>query len=167
MDIILIQSYKIPIIELIGKWQADNPLEKLWINDTQEDHSFAFQKGTQMQQKIFSKNFGDVQLKESDIGQFKDGLGVFANKDFKAGEIVIKWKLKILTKHQYQDLPLYEKENFCHKRDGIQWLYPDPERHVNRSKNPNVVPNFEMQANIALRDIKKGEELSIAKEVEI
>jgi hypothetical protein len=45
---------------------------------------------------------------------------------------------------------------------SIHWLYPDPERHVNRSKNPNVLPNFEKQANIALRDIRKGEELSIA-----
>jgi hypothetical protein len=105
-----------------------------------------------------------VQLKKSGIGQFVDGLGVFAKRDFKAGEVVIKWNLKALTEQQYQDLPLYEKENFCHNREGIQWLYPDPERHVNRFKNPNVVPNFEMQANIALRDIKKGEELSIAED---
>lgn len=115
-----------------------------------------------MQQEIFSKDFGNLQLKESGIRQFKDGLGVFANRDFKAGEIVIKWNLKALTEQQYQELPLYEKENFCHKRNGIQWLYPEPERHVNRFKNPNVAPNFEMQADIALRDIKKGEELSIA-----
>jgi hypothetical protein len=115
-----------------------------------------------MQQEIFSKNFGDVQLKKSGIGQFEDSLGVFANRDFKAGEIVIQWNLKALTEQQHQNLPLQEKENFCHKREGVYWLYPDPERHVNRFKNPNVAPNFDMQANIALRDIKKGEELSIA-----
>ncbi len=108
-----------------------------------------------MQQEIFSKDFEDVELKKSGIGQFKDRLGVFAKRDFKAG-IVIKWNLKSLTDKQYHELPFYEKENFCHKREGTLWLYPDPERHVNRFKNPNVVPNFELQANIALRDIKKG-----------
>lgn len=94
--------------------------------------------------------------------QFEDGLGVFANRDFKAGEIVIKWDLRSLSPQQYQELSEYEKENFCHKRDGIQWLYPEPERHVNRCKTPNVVPDFKLQANLAIRDIEKGEELSIA-----
>jgi hypothetical protein len=49
-------------------------------------------------------------------------------------------------------------------RNGVSkevYYYPDPERHVNRSKNPNVAPDFEREANIALCDIKKGEELSI------
>jgi hypothetical protein len=103
-----------------------------------------------------------ILLKESKIGQFDDGIGVFANQDFKKGEIVIKWDLKILSDEEYKNLPEYEKINFCHQRNGIRWLYPDPERHVNRFHTPNVVPDFEKQANIALRDIKKGEELSIA-----
>lgn len=114
-----------------------------------------------MQKETFSKNFVDVQLKKSGIGQFEDGLGVFANRDFKKGETVIKWNLKILTEEQYQQLSTYERENFCHKRSGICYYYPDPERHVNRFKDPNVVPDFEKEANIALRDIQKGEELSI------
>lgn len=75
---------------------------------------------------------------------------------------MIKWNLKALSKDEYDKLPQYEKDNFCHQRNGIQWLYPDPERHVNRFNHPNVAPDFEKQANIALRDIKKGEELSIA-----
>lgn len=107
-------------------------------------------------------HFGDVQLKKSEIGQFEDGLGVFANRDFKIGEVVLHWNLKALTEEQYAKLSEYEKENFCHKRNGIRWLYPDPERHVNRFKDPNVVPDFDKQANISLRPIKKGEELSIA-----
>lgn len=114
-----------------------------------------------MQQERIVKDFGDVQLKKSGIGQFEDGLGVFANRDFKKGEVVIKWDLKILTEDQFQELPLYEKENFCHKRNGIRYYYPDPERHVNRFKKPNVFPDFKMKANIVLRDIQKGEELSI------
>lgn len=58
-------------------------------------------------------------------------------------------------------LPLYEKENFCHKRKGVIYSYPEPERHVKRSPNPNVFPDFEKEANIALRGIEMGEELSI------
>lgn len=111
-------------------------------------------------------DFGDVLIKKSGIGQFKDGLGVFANRNFKKGERVIKWNLKILTQEEYRKLPEYEKNNFCHKRSGITYCYPDPERHVNRSKNPNVVPDFEQEANLALRDIKKGEELSISDSTE-
>ena len=37
-------------------------------------------------------------------------------------------------------------------------------RHVNRSSHPNVSPDFEKKANIALRDIAKGEEIFIAQE---
>lgn len=108
------------------------------------------------------RNLESVQLKESKIGQFDDGIGVFANRDFKKGEVVIKWHLKSLSDEEYKNLSEYEKSNYCHQRGGIYWLYPDPERHVNRFHSPNVIPDFEKQANIAIRDIKKGEELSIA-----
>ncbi|MGD2168699.1 MAG: SET domain-containing protein [Chlamydiota bacterium] len=107
-------------------------------------------------------NSKDVEIKRSGIGQFQDGLGVFAKKDFKQGDVVIKWNLSILSPKEYRELPRYEQENFCHTRNGSIYFYPDPERHVNRSSNPNVVPDFEKEANIALRDIKKGEELSIS-----
>lgn len=115
-----------------------------------------------MSQEKALLDFGDIQIKESKIGQFNDRLGAFAKRDFRNGEVVIKWQLKALSEKEYKKLPKYEKDNFCHQRSGIRWLYPDPERHVNRSSDPNVMPNFETQANIALRDIKKGEELSIA-----
>ncbi|MGC1879184.1 MAG: SET domain-containing protein [Rhabdochlamydiaceae bacterium] len=115
-----------------------------------------------MEKDNIIKNFGDVYLKKSNIGQFEDGLGVFANRNFKKGEIVIKWNLIALSEKEYSQLPKYEKKNFCHQRHSIRWFYPDPERHVNRFKHPNVAPDFEKQANIALRDIKKGDELAIA-----
>lgn len=104
----------------------------------------------------------DVIIKQSNIGQFSDGLGVFANRDFSKGEIVIKWHLKKLSLQEYNELPEYEKSNFCHVRQDTIYFYPDPERHVNRSKTPNVISDIENQANIALRDIKKGEELAIS-----
>ncbi len=110
-------------------------------------------------------NFGDVIIKKSKIGQFKDNLGVFANRDFKKGEVVIKYHLKSLTKEEYEQLPEAEK-HFTHERNGVIYYYPDPERHVNRYKNPNVYPDFKKGADIALRDIKKGEELSILDTIE-
>ncbi len=107
----------------------------------------------------------DVEIKKSNIGQFEDGLGVFAIRDFSKGEVVLKWNLSVLSEGEYNELPSYERENFCHKRNGKIYFYPDPERHVNRSANPNVYPDFEKEVDIALRDIKPGDELSIAKEV--
>lgn len=112
--------------------------------------------------KVDSRDFGNVQIKQSKIGQFKDGLGVFANREFAKGDVVIQWNLKILKQQDFENLPKYEQENFCHRRNGNIYYYPDPERHVNRSKKPNVVPDFVRGANIALCDIRKGEELSIS-----
>jgi tRNA(adenine34) deaminase len=120
------------------------------------------QKESGARQETTIKDFGDILLKESKIGQFDDRIGAFANRNFKKGEVVIKWDLKALSEDEYEKLPQYEKENFCHHRNGICWLYPYPERHVNRFSHPNVVLDFDKQANIALRDFIKGEELSIA-----
>ena len=103
----------------------------------------------------------DVQVKKSTIGQFEDGLGVFANQKFKKGDVVIKWNLKTLNKEEFNNLSEYERKKFCHHRNGIIYLYPNPERHVNRSEHPNVIPDFNKEADVALRDIEIGEELSI------
>jgi len=89
-------TVKIPFTTLIGKWQEGNPLEKHlpitknflsswdsenWISDVQEDHSIAYQKETNTQNEKLLKDFGDVQLKNSDTAQFKDNLSIFANID--------------------------------------------------------------------------------------
>lgn len=113
---------------------------------------------------MVSVNQDSVEIRKSNIGQFSDGLGVFALRDFKKGEEVIKWNLTTLTEEEYTRLPEAEK-HFTHKRKGIIYHYPEPERHVNRYENPNVYPDFETNADVALRDIKKGEELSIQKDI--
>lgn len=107
---------------------------------------------------------GNVEIKKSGIGQFNDGLGVFALRDFTKGEQVMKYNLQTLTEDEYDQLPAAEK-HFTHKRHNVIYYYPDPERHVNRHTDPNVYPDFEQDANIALRGIKKGEELSIEKDI--
>lgn len=54
----------------------------------------------------------DIIIKKSKIGQFDKG--VFANKDFKKGEIVIKYHLTPLTRKEFEKLPEIEKQ-FTHK----------------------------------------------------
>jgi len=100
----------------------------------------------------------NVIIKKSKIGQFEKG--VFANRDFKKGEIVIRYNnLKPLTKKEFEDLPEREKQ-FVHKHWGVIYLYPSPARHVNHSSNPNTVQNLKERYDIAITDIKKGEEIT-------
>ena len=87
------------------------------------------------------------------------GKGVYANRDFKKGGVVIKYNLKPLTKEEYKNLPREEKY-FTHTHWGVRQLYSIPERYVNRSDNPNTYHKYEdlkNQADVAIRDIKKGE----------
>jgi catechol 2,3-dioxygenase-like lactoylglutathione lyase family enzyme len=85
------------------------------------------------------------------------GKGVYANRDFKRGEVVIKYHLKPISKAQYSKLPESEKM-FTHTHWGQTYLYSEPERYVNHNKaNPNVYQDLFQQCDVALRDIKKGE----------
>lgn len=100
----------------------------------------------------------DVIIKKSKIGQFDKG--VFANRDFKKGEIVIRYtNIKPLTKKEFQNLPESEKQ-FTHKHWGVICLYLSPARYVNHSPNPNTVQNLKERYDVAIRDIKKGEEIT-------
>ncbi len=84
------------------------------------------------------------------------GMGVYAGRDFKKGEVVIKYKLKTLTDDEFNRLPGDEKE-FAHVHNGSIHLYSEPERYVNHSANPNTFQDFKNWCDIALRNIKKGE----------
>ncbi len=101
----------------------------------------------------------DVVIKKSTIGQFPDGKGVFAKRDFKKGEVVIRYRLKPLTEEERERLTESEKE-FTHSHWGQIYLYPEPERYVNHSNNPNTIQDLKKKEDIALRDIKKGEEIT-------
>jgi len=84
------------------------------------------------------------------------GKGVYAGRDFKKGEIVIKYNLKVLTDEEFKKLPDSEKE-FTHTHWGVTNLYSEPEKYVNHSKNPNTYQDLKNNYDIASRDIKKGE----------
>lgn len=84
------------------------------------------------------------------------GKGVYANRDFKKGEVVIAYNLTPLTEKEYKKLSRQEKM-FTHRHWGTINLYAEPERYVNHAENPNTYQDLIKQCDIALRDIKKGE----------
>ncbi len=84
------------------------------------------------------------------------GKGVYADKDFKKGDVVIKYNLKPLTLEEFENLPGSEKI-FTHTHKGQIYLYSEPERYVNHSFKGNVYQDLVKQCDLALRDIKKGE----------
>jgi hypothetical protein len=84
------------------------------------------------------------------------GRGVYANKSFKEGEVVIQYDLKFLTKEEFKKLPKTEKI-FTHSHRGKVYLYGKPERYVNHSNNPNTYQDLEKGQDIASREIEKGE----------
>lgn len=87
------------------------------------------------------------------------GKGVYANREFKKDEVVIRYRLKSLTEEEYENLPRHEKM-FTHKHWGAIHLYSEPERYVNHSLTPNTYQDLEKQCDIALRDIEKGEAIT-------
>lgn len=87
------------------------------------------------------------------------GKGVYANRNFKKGELVIKYNLKPLTKEEYKNLPKSE-QMFTHTHWGVVHLYSDPERYVNHSSTPNTYQDLVKKCDIALRNIEKGEAIT-------
>lgn len=84
------------------------------------------------------------------------GKGVYADRDFRKGEIVARYNFKPLAQEEYKKLPKNEKM-FCHNHWGQIYLYLEPDRYVNHSDDPNTYQDLENKCDIAARDIKKGE----------
>jgi len=97
----------------------------------------------------------DVVVKKSKIHE----KGVFANRAFKKGQIVMKWDTsKLLTKEEADNLPEKEKRYISPFKGKILLQQP-PARYVNHSCDPNtkVAGN---SSDVAIKDIKKGEEIT-------
>ena len=104
------------------------------------------------------RTFGDVIVRPSPI----QGLGVFAARDFRAGEVIFDTsELRLVT----DEHPLGEGEEERHcdwLADGRQVLLPEPARYINHSCDPNVfVRTIDgIRHVLALRDIRTGEEIT-------
>lgn len=96
-----------------------------------------------------------VGIKRSGI----DGLGAFALRPFKAGEVVLRWDVsKRVPGGRAADLPDSEKK-YLHPYDEESLIVVQPpERYVNHSCDNNTeVRNF---CDVAVRDIPAGEEIT-------
>ena len=86
------------------------------------------------------------------------GRGVFANQDFKKGEVVLRWKPKMLTKIDLKNVTAREK-HFIYKAGRNKYLLEQPpERYVNHSCGPNT--KVIGLCDVAIKPIKKGEEIT-------
>lgn len=96
----------------------------------------------------------DIIVKNSKI----EGKGVFAGREFKKGEVVIKWDIsKQLKPKEIQKIPENEKKYIAKLKGKYIFMLP-PARYVNHSCDSNTyAKNF---CDIAKRKIKKGEEIT-------
>ncbi|GIH16718.1 SET domain-containing protein-lysine N-methyltransferase [Rugosimonospora africana] len=88
------------------------------------------------------------------------GTGVYAARDFAAGEVVVSYRLQPLDEADYLALPAGE-DLFVHSYAGRRYLYPAPARFVNHADDPSCYQDFDRACDIALRPIAQGEPITI------
>jgi hypothetical protein len=98
----------------------------------------------------------DVRVGKGDLA----GKGVYTDRDFIAGEPVITFDLQQIDEAQYLALPAGEYL-FVHSYGGRRYLYPAPARFVHHSDEPPCFEDFDRFCGVALRDIAKGEPVTI------
>ena len=98
----------------------------------------------------------DVRVGKGDLA----GKGVYADRDFLAGESVITFELQGIDEAQYLALPAGD-DLFVHSYGGRRYLYPPPARFVNHADDPSCFEDFDRCCDVALRDIGMGEPITI------
>jgi len=99
-----------------------------------------------------------VEVKDSNI----EGKGVFALIDISKGEVILEMDDSHVVKDK-KDLTEYQKNYECDwLEDGKIILMQSPEKHINHSCEPNTyVKTIDgIRKVVAMRDIKKGEEIT-------
>lgn len=101
-----------------------------------------------------NNNNTKIEIKPSPI----HGLGVFAKEEIKKDEVILTWHPKLLTSKEVSELTEHEKQSYLYIENGNTYLQQEPERYVNHSCSPNSYVDH--QCDIALRDIRPGEEIT-------
>ncbi|MCX6819477.1 MAG: hypothetical protein NT129_05785 [Candidatus Aenigmarchaeota archaeon] len=92
----------------------------------------------------------NITVKKSRI----EGKGIFAARNFKQGDIILKWNPRVLTTEQAKQVQ-ENKKRYLYYSKGKHILMHAPEKYVNHSCEANTyVKAF---CDIAKRNIKKGE----------
>ena len=88
------------------------------------------------------------------------GKGIYAARDFKKDEVVVRYELKPIT---FNELKALSPEDYAatHNVNGQLYMYPEPARYVSHSAKPNVRNDHGQHADVALRDIDKGELITV------
>ena len=93
------------------------------------------------------------------------GIGLIADENIKKGQTVWRYNPVVDIKIDKKDIPKEAKafydEYAVQYKKGKFALNTDNARFINHSKNPNIKSLGEFNINIAMRKIKKGEELTI------
>jgi SET domain-containing protein len=88
-----------------------------------------------------------------------EGKGVFATRDFKKGETILKWDTsRIIPTEKISEIQENERKYIIPFREGMILLIQPPERYVNHSCDPNSYSKD--CCVIAKRDIRNGEEIT-------
>lgn len=104
-----------------------------------------------------------TKLDKSDI----QGIGVFADEDVSKGDVVWKYHSILDITMSVTDVEVQDEtiKNYLKKyayldvNDNHYYLCGDNARFTNHSDDPNVI-TFTNEIQIAVRDIKKGEEIT-------
>jgi|SRR3989344_2820114 len=97
----------------------------------------------------------EVEVKISKI----NGKGVFALKNFKLGEVVIDWSScsEVISREKFLKMSGRDKKYVSFVEEEFI-IFREPAKFVNHSCNPNT--KVRGKANIAVRDIEEGEEIT-------
>ena len=89
----------------------------------------------------------------------KEGKGVFALKDFKKGEIILKIdSSNVVSKENIAKLSKEEQNHTQYIGSNKYIIMKFPEKYINHSCNPNTyIKNLKV---IAMKNIKKDEEIT-------
>ena len=89
-----------------------------------------------------------------------EGLGVFAKRNFKKGEKVLRWKPeREMSQEEFESMSPQERKYIPRLENGRYILMGIPERYINHSCGPNTSYSG-WDSDRAVRDIKKGEEIT-------
>lgn len=86
------------------------------------------------------------------------GKGLFAGRDFKKGELILKWNPRILKKSELKTISKDEEKYVWRAAENEYVFMQPPERFVNHSCNSNLT--VRKRCEYAKRDIEAGEELT-------
>lgn len=96
----------------------------------------------------------DVFVRKSKI----HGKGVFADRDFARGEVILRWRPKILKKSDVNKLSTKQKHYIYQVSGDKYFLMQPPEKYINHSCDANT--RVKNNSDVAIRAIKKGEEIT-------